>query len=308
MNLSKEIEIYICMRQQLGFKLQSIKPFLQNFGAYIKEKKASHITTKLALAYAMRNPHCSLFQQSVKLRIIRRFALYLHTMDPRTEVPPEDLLVCSYKRPAPYIYTDSEICKIQAALLNLPSKFYIERYTQYTLFGLLAVTGMRISEALSLRCDSVDLKRGLITIRESKYKKSRKIPIHASVKSALKKYAVYRDKHCAAKSFSFFFVTERGKELRAGSFRKAFATALVLAGLKWEPGHKPRVMDLRHTFAVRALVRCHKERRDATTMLVTISTYLGHENPANTYWYFSATPELLRHINNRLNDTFGGDL
>ena len=111
-----------------------------------------------------------------------------------------------------------------------------------------------------------------------------------------------------AKSSSFFFVTVRGKELGAKSFRKAFTTALVLAGLNWKPGHKPRVMDLRHTFAVRALVRCHKERRNATTMLVALSTYLGHENPANTYWYFSATPELLRYINNRLEDAFGGDL
>lgn len=308
MNLSREIEIYIRVRQQLGFKLRLVKSFLLNFAAYVKKKKASYITTKLALEYAMRNPHCTLFQQSVKLRIIRRFALYLRTIDSRTEVPSEHLLACSYKRPAPYIYSDSEIYKMQVTFLKLPLKCYMERYTQYTLFGLLAATGMRISEALSLQCDSVDLKHGLITIRESKYKKSRKIPIHASVKSALKRYAVYRDKHCVVKSSSFFFVTVRGKELRADSFRQAFSTVLVLTGLKWKPGHKPRVMDLRHTFAVGALVRCHKERRDATTMLVALSTYLGHENPANTYWYFSATPELLWYINNRLENTFGGDL
>jgi len=308
MNLSKEIEIYIRMRQQLGFKLRSIKYVLRGFGTYIKEKKASHITTKLALEYAMRNPHCSLFQQSVKLGIIRRFAHYLRTIDPQTEVPPEHLLACSYQRPSPYIYIASEISKIQAALLNLPSKCPMERHAHYTLFGLLAATGMRISEALSLRCDGVDLKHGLITIRESKFRKSRKIPIHASVKRALKRYALYRDKHCVAKASSFFFVTGRGNECRADSFRKAFATALVLAGLRWEQDHMPRIMDLRHTFAVRALARCHKERRDATAMLVALSRYLGHESPANTYWYFSATPELLRYINNRVEGTFGGDL
>jgi integrase/recombinase XerD len=304
MNLSKEIEIYIRMRQQLGFKLRSIKYVLWGFGTYVKKKKASHITTKLALEYAMRNRHCSLFQQSVKLGIIRRFAHYLRTIDPQTEVPPQHLLACSYKRPAPYIYTANEISKIQAAFLNLPSSCHMERYTHYTLFGLLAATGMRISETLSLRCDSVDLKHGLITIHESKFKKSRKIPIHASVTRELKKYALYRDTYCAAKSL-FFFVTVRGNEVRADSLRKAFATALALVGLK---GHKFRIMDLRHTFAVRALARCHKEKRDATAMLVALSRYLGHESPANTYWYFSATPELLRYINNRLEDALGGDL
>lgn len=307
MNLSKEIEIYIRMRQQLGFKLRTIKNVLRGFGIYVNEKHALHITTKLAFEYAMRNPHCSLFQQFVKLGIIRRFAQYLKTIDPQTEVPPKHLLACSYKRPTPYIYTANEIRKIQAALFDLPSTCSMERYTHYTLFGLLATTGMRISEALSLRCDNVDLKHGLITICESKFRKSRKIPIHASVKRALKQYATYRDKHCVAKS-SFFFVTVQGNEFRADSFRKAFATALFLAGLKWEKGHKPRVMDLRHTFAIKTLARCHKEKREATAMLVALSTYLGHENLASTYWYFSATPELLRYINNRLDDTFGGDL
>ena len=256
----------------------------------------------------MRDPHCSLFQQSVKLGIIRRFALYLQTIDSQTEVPPQHLLTCSYKRPTPYIYTINEIREIQVALLNLPSKCQMERYTLYTIFGLLAATGMRINEALSLRYDSLDLIRGLITIRESKFKKSRIIPIHASVKNELKKYAIYRDKHCVVKSSSFFFVTVRGNEFRADSFRKAFAEALVLAGLKWEQNHKPRVMGLRHTFATMTLARCHKEKRGATAMLVALSRYLGHENPANTYWYFSATPELLRYINNRLEETFGGDL
>lgn len=308
MSLSKEIENYIRMRQQLGFKLRSVKNVLRSFGIYIKKKKASHITTKLALEYVTCKAHCSLFQQSVKLGIIRRFALYLQTIDAQTEVPPQHLLACSYKRPNPYIYTANEIRKIQAALLNLPSKCQMEKYTHYTLFGLLAATGIRISEALSLRCDSVDLKRGFITIRESKFRKSRKIPIHPSVKSALRKYAVYRDKYCTGKLFSFFFVTVRGNELRADSFRKAFSIALALAGLKWEQNHKPRVMDLRHTFVIKTLARCHKGKRDATAMLVALSRYLGHENPANTYWYFSATPELLRYINNRLEETFGGDL
>jgi site-specific recombinase XerD len=305
MKLSKEVEIYVSMRQQLGFKMQNIKNVLRGFAAYVEEKKASHITTKLALEYAMHNPHCSHFQQHVKLRIIRRFALYLRTLDQATEVPPEHLLKCSYHRPAPYIYSDSEISNILTVLYDLPSTSALGRLTNYTLFGLLAATGMRISEALSLRRESVDLSRGVIMIQESKFKKSRKIPIHASVKRALKKYALYRDSH-ARLSSPFFFVTGQGKELKARSFRAAFDKALFQAGLTG--GRKPRVMDLRHTFAVKTLVRCHKTRGDATARIVALSRYLGHENPANTYWYFSATTELLNQINNRVEKTFGGNL
>jgi integrase len=229
-------------------------------------------------------------------------------MDQQTEVPPHRLLVCSYHRPAPYIYSNSEIGKILAMLRNLPFTHPLERLTNYTLFGLLAVTGMRISEVLSLRRESVDLKRGLITIRESKFKKSRKIPIHASVKRALKKYAIYRDRYFARVSSPFFFVTKRGQALKARSFRKAFNKTLVLAGLKGEKNHKPRIMDLRHTFAVKTLVRCHKTKRDASATILALATYLGHVNPINTYWYFSATSELLNQINNRLEDRLGGEV
>lgn len=305
MKLSTAIENYISMRQQLGFKLQFIKKILRGFGAFVAEKKSSHITTKLALEYAMRNPHCALFQQYVKLGIIRRFAIYLQAIDQKTEIPPEHLLKCSYYRSAPYIFSDCEVRNIMAILYDLPSKSQLERVTNYTLFGLLAVTGMRISEALSLRRNSVDLTRGLITIQESKFRKSRIIPIHASVKRELKKYSEYRDKNADVLS-PFFFLNGKGKMVRGDSFRAVFNKALAQAGLK--KGLKPRIMDLRHTFAVKTLVRSHKSRTKATAMLVALSTYLGHANPVNTYWYFSATKELLNHIKNRVEKKFGEHL
>lgn len=305
--LFKAVQEYLCMRHQLGFKLDTAKYVLNGFAAYAQRKKASHITNELALEFATQNRNSSPFRSAVKLGIIRRFALHLRTMDPHTEVPAPDLLPYSYHRRSPYIYSNSDIIKLLNACINLPTSNPLRSQTYYTLFGLIAITGMRIGEALALDCESVDLTLGIITIRESKFRKSRKIPIHTSTIKRLAEYAKDRE-HCYGKQKSpYFFVNNLGDGLEESSVCKVFIKACVAAGLrkKGQSGG-PRIIDLRHSFAVRTLIRCYKEGLNADSIIPTLSTYLGHENPVNTYWYLTATPELLSLINTRLEKKFGG--
>lgn len=166
---------------------------------------------------------------------------------------------------------------------------------------------MRISEALALDCESVDLTHGIITIRESKYRKSRKIPIHTSTVKILVRYAKDRDRCYGKRKSPYFFVNNFGAGLEASSVSKVFRKVCAIAGLrkKGEPGG-PRIIDMRHTFAVKSLIRCYREGLNADVIIPALSTYLGHENPVNTYWYLTATPELLSLINIHLEKKLGG--
>ena len=305
--LFKAVQEYLCMRNQLGFKMDTAKYVLKGFLAYMQKKKASHITSEIALEFAMQNRNSSPFQWAKRLGIIRRLAIHLHTIYPLTEVPAPDLLPYSYYRKSPYIYSNRDIVKLLDACKNLPTRSLLQAQTYYTLFGLIAVTGMRISEALALDCESVDLTLGIITIRESKFRKSRKIPIHTSTIERLVKYAKDRNRYYGKPKSSCFFVNGFGARLHASSIWDVFDKVCVVAGLRRKDvTGGPRIMDMRHTFAVTTLIRCYQEDLNADVIIPTLSTYLGHENPINTYWYLTATPELLNLINTRLEKKFGG--
>lgn len=299
--LSKSIKDYLALRNQMGYKLKNAKNVLNKFADYAKRKKRSYITSKLALDFATQNPKTSSHQYAVRLGIIRQFALYQQTIDPRTEVPSKYLLSSTYRRRDPYIYHDNEIAKLLDSCKILKKPHSLREKTYYTLFGLYAVTGMRTNEALKLHHDDVDLKKGIITIQESKFRKSRKIPLHSTTTKMLKKYARGRKRYFKNPTSQYFFVDNYGEGLKKRAVTDVFKKVCIAAGLRKKGEFNgPRIMDLRHTFAVKTLINNFKKNTDIDFVIPILSRYLGHMHPKNTYWYLTATPELLNLIILRL--------
>lgn len=303
-NLIKLVEEYLTLRRQLGFEMHNAEYVLKSFIAYMKQKKECHITTKIALEFAT-SIQCSLVWQSAKLGIIRNFASYLCMSDPKTEIPAKDLLPGTYHRRAPYIFSDEEILKILGSCLDLLRNNPLKAQTHYCFFGLIAVTGMRTGEALALCRDSVDLEQGIITICESKFRKSRKIPVHPSTVKVLKEYSEFRDRQIKKKASEYFFVTDYGQKLSSG-VRNIFKKACTLAEIHREGKFPLRILDFRHTMAVKTLMNCYKTGTNADIVIPTLAMYLGHENPKHTYWYLTATPGLMGLIIDRFEKQFRG--
>jgi integrase len=198
-----------------------------------------------------------------------------------------------------------------AAALSLPCRQALKPHNMSTLIGLLAVTGMRVNEALSLHRKDVDLEQGVITIRGSKFTKSRLVPLHASTVQALREYAARRDA-CLAKRPSYgpyFLPTGRGVKFAASQLHLAFAAISRTVGLRTPQMRRgPRLHDFRHRFATETLLRWSRAGAEIEREMPTLSTYLGHSNIADTYWYLSAHPELLKHAALRLERRWGGSL
>jgi integrase/recombinase XerD len=297
--LYKAVADYITMRRQLGCKLINEARVLKRFIAFMTKKKKITVKTKLALEFVAQRTNLNNSRwPTAMIGIIRRFAVYLHAIDPKTEIPPTHLLPNNYSRRTPYIFSEDEIMRLLGAASNSAEKYgFVDTF--HTLFGLIAVTGMRTSEAISLNDDCIDLSEGIIEIRQTKFQKSRKIPLHASTNDVLKKYMKDRNEHYPVPKVPAFFLGIRGGRLDRTiverTFRKMCVTAKVFA-----EGHlEPRIIDLRHTFAARNLLRCYQENLDVDRTIATLSIYLGHENPEYTYWYLTSTPELLNLINQR---------
>lgn len=297
-DLPKLVEEYLTLRRQLGFDLRNAEHVLKSFVTYMKQNNKSHITGEISLEFATKNHQASLTWQAKKLSIIRDFASYLCMYDPKTEIPSKDLLPNKYHRRRPYIFSDEEIIKLLESCLSLFAKNPLIAQTYYTFLGLIAVTGMRTGEALALSRDSVDLEQGIITICESKFRKSRKIPVHISTIKILKEYSEFRDRKLKSKISEFFFVNKHGQKLPS-SVQSTFKKVCDLAEIRRGDTLSLRILDLRHSFAVKTLVDCYKAGINADTVIPTLARYLGHENPKHTYWYLSATPELMGLIIDR---------
>jgi integrase len=287
------LERYLSMRQGLGYKYRAQARRLRDFVSFMEARKARNITTKLAMAWATFPPR-SQVSSARRLIDVRGFARHVASIDPKTEVPPSGIFP-QWKRPKPYIYSDAEIDALLAAALALSPTDGLRRWTFYHLFGLIAVTGMRISEAIGLQRDDVDLKEGVLTVRQSKFGKSRLIPLHPTSRAALRSYAARRDRHLGSHCGPYFFVAERGGRLRRENVHAVFWRLSRKAGLR-RPGDStgPRVHDLRHTFAVRTLLGCYREGTNVEKSLPVLSTYLGHTCVRDTYWYLSACPGLMQ--------------
>ncbi len=296
--LAAALEEYLAMRQSLGVHLRVTAGLLRRFVAFVDRAGREAITSDLALRWAMESGDVQPATWAWRLGMVRRFAKWRHTIDPRTEVPPPGLLPHRFRRTRPYLYTETEIRNLLTAARALPSARGLRGLTYATLFGLLAACGLRLSEALKLEEADVVLDTGLLTIRRTKFGKSRIVPVHASTIAALTDYARARNRLLRCRPTPPFFVSERGTRLTDCNTRHTFALVSRRIGLRAPAlGHRhgrgPRLHDMRHRFAASTLVAWYRTGRDVERDLPTLATYLGHVHINDTYWYLEAVPELL---------------
>jgi integrase len=296
---------YISMRRGLGYKFVQPEVRLGGFVSFMEERGAGIVTQKLALKWATQ-PVGRRASWSLRLADVRGFAQYLCNIDSRHEIPPSGILAWP-SRCEPYLYTEREIRALMAAAFALHPSKALRRWTYHCLFGLLAVTGMRISEALNLRREDADLTSGILTIKDTKFGKSRLIPVHHTTRSALRRYAQRRDAHLDPPKSPYFFVGERGGRLVLQNVYAVFWRLSRQIGLRSASDHTgPRLHDLRHGFAVRTLLNGYRSGQQVELLLPVLSTYLGHAYIRDTYWYLSACPELLGQAAGRLEKHWEG--
>ena len=300
-SLRRAVKDYLTMRRSLGFKLRDMGRNLHHFVSFMEQQGASLITTELALRWATKPQNVQPAQWAARLSFVRSFARYWNATDPRTEIPPLGLLPFRYKRSTPHIYSDNEIQQLLKAATHLPPPIGLRRRTYQCLFGLMAVTGLRISEAITLNREDVDLKQGLLTIRLTKFSKSRLVPLHPSTVHRLKSYVRRRDDLYPQPLTSRFFLSNQGTPLTDCMVRWTFVKLSRQIGLrKTSDRFGPRLHDLRHRFAVTTLLHWYRTGVDVEQRLPVLSTYLGHAHVTDTYWYLSAIPELLALTKDRL--------
>lgn len=303
---------YLVYRRKLGVDLKNAGPLLLQFARYAdKRGHRGALTSRLAIRWAGLPHNVSRPYLARRLDIVRCFANYRAIYDPDTEIPPCDVFGPAYRRITPHIYTAAEISALLAAAGDLPPQKELRPHTYATLFGLLACTGLRLNEALRLTRADVDWKRGLLAIRETKFRKSRLVPLHPTAIKALRKYARLRDHHHPDPKTDAFFVTVRGTRLCRSTVEGTFVK--LRKKLSWTPRggcRAPRIHDLRHTFACHRLALWYRQHADVEQQMLALSTYLGHTNVRDTYWYLTAVPELLQLAGTRFEhftDSNSGD-
>lgn len=292
-------ERYIIMRRGFGHKFRCEAYLLSRFVTHMDQQGATIITCKLALDWATKEARPPTWPG--RLSVVRGFARHLSSTEPRTEIPPTGILA-STRRRIPHIYTEQEISDLLAAMLAFPSAKGLHRWTYYCIFGLLAATGLRVGEAIRLKRDEVDLDAGILSIRDTKFGKSRLVPIHPTTVAVLADYAKRRDAQRFASFSPTFFIGEQGRPLNYGAIILVFWTVSRQIGLRHQGDayRGPRIHDLRHSYAVSALLRWYRAGEDVEQRLPQLSTYLGHSHVRDTYWYLSACPELMEHAALRL--------
>jgi integrase len=297
MSIASQLDRYLTVRRSLGYDLRTDERILRRFALFADQEGASHIDTSLFLRWDAGLPDVGTSTRSARFGKVRLFVQWLSSIDPAHEVPPRGLLPSRYARQHPHIYSEDEIVAIIVAAKVLPSIYGLRGLTCSTLFGLIAVTGLRISEALALNDDDLDAENGVLRVRRGKLGRERLLPLEPTVMAQLNAYAAERDRliGCAA---SAFFVSEKGTRLTDCSARYNFAHTCQRVGLRADQqygrhGRGPRIHDLRHTFAVRTMIGWYRAGKDPAREMIRLTTYLGHTDPSNTFWYLEAVPELL---------------
>jgi integrase/recombinase XerD len=281
---------YLRLRRALGFKLERAGLYLPQFIAFLKAHESSVITTELAVRWAQQAPGLP-SSWAGRLSVIRSFARHHRALDLRTEIPPPDAIPVPGLRPRPYIYTDGEISALMRAARALAAP--LQALTYETVIGLLSVTGMRVGEVVALDEGDVDWPRSLLMVRRAKFQKARFVPLHGTALAALRSYAAHRDHLFPRRPSMAFFVSSVGTRLLKPRFGRVFIRMVRESGVGRPGERRPRIHDMRHTFAVGTLRDWYRSGIDAEHRLPSLSTYLGHVNPSATYHYLSATPELL---------------
>ena len=292
-----QLDRYLSVRRSLGYDLRTEERRLRRFARFADHDGAPHIDTALFLRWDASLPDATTSTRSARLSAVRLFAQWLSSIDPAHEVPPRGLLPDRSQRPRPHIYSDVEIASIITAAKVLPSIYGLRGLTCSTLFGLISVTGLRISEALALDRDDLDADNGVLRVRCGKLGKERLLPLDPTVVAQLAGYAGERDRLLGSVPDAFF-VNCKGTRLTDCSARYNFAHASQQIGLRAHQhycrhGRGPRIHDLRHTFAVRTMINWYQTGKDPAREMIRLTTYLGHTDPDNTFWYLEAVPELL---------------
>ncbi len=301
--LQAHVDDYLRLRRALGFKLKEEERLLGQLVDYLEAASAETVTSELAIRWARLPVGVHPNQWAKRLRIARGFAAYLQTIDPRTEIPPCDVFPTRRQRATPYLFSQQDICRLLEEARRLRHPMRAASYE--ALFGLLAVSGMRIGEAIALERQDVDLDAGLITIRKAKGDRARLVPLHPTATEALRRYASVRDRLCPRPRSRAFFLSSAGTPVLAVGLRATFREITTRIGIRTKEV-RPRIHDLRHRFAVQTLIDWQRSDVNIDEQITTLSTYLGHISPADTYWYLSASPELMALAAERVHDRFGG--
>lgn len=285
------VNAYLALRRAAGFDMSNAGFLLASFASFASERNEVHVSAETAIAWASRGP--SVAQRDARLKAICRFARYIRMEDHRHALPPANYFGWRKRRPVPHIYSGRELSCLVHAAGQLGPSGSLRPHTYFTLLGLLAATGLRVSEALELRFS--DLTADGLLVRETKFKKTRMVPLHATALTNLNRYLDRRRK--LGGGTDHVFIGNHGRSLPYSAVQCTFKTVLKKANL-WPPagGRRPRIHDLRHTFAVKALQSGPTGRSRIGEHMVALSTYLGHVNIYSTYWYLQATPELLLDI------------
>jgi integrase/recombinase XerD len=302
-DLQAHVDDYLRLRRALGFKLKEDERVLGQLVGYLEAARAETVSSELAIGWARLPVGVHPNQWAKRLRIARGFAAYLQTIDPTTEIPPPDVFPTRRQRATPYLFSQADICRLLAEARRLRHPLRAASYE--ALFGLLAVSGMRIGEAIALGREDVDLDAGVITIRKAKHDRARLVPLHPTATEALRRYASERDRLCPTPRSRAFFLSSAGTAVHGNCLRATFREITTRIGVRTQAVH-PRIHDLRHRFAVQTLIDWQRSGVNINEPIATLSTYLGHVSPADTYWYLSASPELMALAAERVHDRFGG--
>jgi integrase len=307
--LREALQEYLALRRALGFKMHDAGIVLPRFVAFMEERQVLHITSSLALEWVQQAKTVQPAERARRLGFLRGFARHRSATDPLTEVPSPGLLPYRSTRARPYLYTEQEVRGLLDAALQLPTGWPstpLRPWVFHCLLGLLSVTGLRISEALDLKLDDVDLDEGVLTIRAAKLGRSRLVPLHPSAVTVLARYLQRRKQYLAPRRSDYVFVSNRGTRLDLGRVHRAFYALSRQTGLR-APGARngPRLHDFRHRFAVQVLTHWYESGEDPARRLPVLSTYLGHEYVAGTYWYLSNWPGLMAQAMTRLERRWG---
>jgi integrase/recombinase XerD len=308
--LTVRLQHYIAMRRRLGYDLSFAERVLRKFAEFADRERADHITVDLFLRWKKHYGSANNRTWGARLSMVRVFAGWLQGFDPRTEVPPSGLISRRPRRTHPFIYSDAQIAEIVTEAGRLPSSYGLRGWTCSTLFGLIAVTGLRVNEALGLDEEDVDLNEGVVTIRRGKNRKSRFVPLSASTVERIRAYRAERNRILGRGRVAFFLL-ENGERPTDCCARHNFAAVCQRIGLR-EPqpfkkhGRGPRIHDLRHTFAVHTIMDWYRRGLDPDREMLKLSTYLGHSKPELTYWYIEAIPELLQLACERAEQNLAG--
>jgi integrase len=289
-----KVEAYLSFRRGLGYQLRIEGRLLQQFARYADA--AGHrgpLTTDLAVRWARATASTDRLYPARRLEVVRPFARHLTATEPGTEVPPRGLLGPAHRRPRPHIFAPAEVTALMAAAGRLGPPGGLRPETYRTLIGLLAAAGLRISEALHLERRDVDLDRGTLTVRQTKFRKTRLVPLHPTAADALRAYAGRRDRAVPPHRCDRFFTSDRGNGLPYSTVRTVFRKLCDGLRLTSSTRPRPRLHDLRHTFTCRRVEAWYDAGVDLAHAVAALSVYLGHAKVTDTYWYLTATPDLL---------------